>query len=67
MRIELLSDVFLKFKLKRCSTKECCKQCRYVKFEGTMTNWPAQKPTQQHVEHQDATGIQKKNYFCVFF
>ena len=26
-----------KYKLKRCSKKECCKQCRYVKFKGTMT------------------------------
>ena len=25
------------YKLKRCSNKECCKQCRYVKFKGTMT------------------------------
>jgi len=23
--------------LKRCSNKECCKQCRYVMFKGTMT------------------------------
>ena len=22
--------------------KECCKQCRYVKFNGTMTKWPVQ-------------------------
>jgi len=33
------------YKLKRCSEKECCKQCRYVKFKGTMTKWPVQKPT----------------------
>ena len=26
-----------KYKLKRCSKKECCKQCRYVMFKGTMT------------------------------
>jgi len=25
------------YKLKRCSNKECCKQCRYVMFKGTMT------------------------------
>jgi len=23
----------------RCSNKECCKQCRYVKFKGTMTKY----------------------------
>ena len=34
------------YKLKRCSNKECCKQCRYVKFKGTMTKWPVQKKTQ---------------------
>jgi len=28
------------YKLKRCSNKECCKQCRYVMFKGTMTKWP---------------------------
>ena len=35
-----------KYKLKRCSNKECCKQCRYVMFKGTMTKWPVQKLTQ---------------------
>ena len=33
-------------------------------FKGTMTKWPAQKQTHRrthkHVEHQDATDIQKK-------
>ena len=46
-------------KLKRCSNNECCKQCRYVKFKGTMTKWPVQKltrrTTQKHVQHHDAT------------
>jgi len=49
------------YKLKKCSKKECCKQCRYVKFKGTMTQWPVQKQThrttQKHVEHQDVTDI----------
>ena len=54
--------IYQKYKLKRCSKKECCKQCRmYAKFKGTMTKWPVQKPThrttQKHVEHQDATNI----------
>jgi len=57
------------YKLKRCSKKKCCKQCRYVKFKSTMTKWSVQKPThrttQKHVEHQDATDIWKKHWpFC---
>ena len=43
------------FKLRRCLKKECCKQCRHVKFMGTMTTLPVQKQThrttQTHVEH----------------
>ena len=53
-------DAFEKYKLKRCSNKACCKQCRYVKFKGT-TKWPVQKlthrTTQKHVQHHDATDI----------
>ena len=57
--------------MKRCSKKECCKQCKHVKSKGTVTNWPVQKPTnrtlQKHVEHHDATDIWfRKNFFCVF-
>ena len=41
--------------------KECCKQCRYVKFKGTMTKLPVQKPshrtTQKHVENHDTADI----------
>ena len=48
-------------KLKRCLNKECCKQCRYVMFKGTMTKWPVQKltqgTTQKLVQHHDATDI----------
>ena len=48
--LELNEDVFecsgniqvLEYKLERCSMNECCKQCRYVKFAGTMTKWPAE-------------------------
>ena len=57
--------------MKRCSKNECCKQCRQVKFKGTMTKWPVQKPihrtTQTHVEHQDATDIQKKTLIFIYF
>ena len=45
----------LEYKLKRCSNKECCKQCRYVMFKGTMTKWPVQKlaqgTTQKLLQH----------------
>jgi len=34
------------YKLKICSNKECCKQCRYVKFKGTVTKWPVKNNTQ---------------------
>ena len=41
--------------------KECCKQCRYVMFKGTMTKWPVQKRTQGTTQklwqHYDATDI----------
>ena len=44
--------------------KECCKQCRLVKFKGTMTKWPVQKQThrtaQKHAEHQENTCIVSK-------
>jgi len=36
-----------------------------------MTKWHVQKPThrttQKHVEHKDATDIQKKHYYFVIF
>jgi len=53
--------LIFKYKLKRCSNKECCKQCRYVMFKGTMTKWPVQKLTQETtqklLQHHDATDI----------
>jgi len=40
------------------------------KFKGAMTKRPVHRKThrttQKHVEHQDATGIQKKTIFCDF-
>jgi len=36
----------VQYKLKKYSNKECCKQCRYAMFKGTMTKWPVQKLTQ---------------------
>ena len=61
---------YVEYKLKRCSNKECCKQCRYVMFKGTMTKWPVQKLTQRTtqilLQHHDATDIQT-NYIFVFF
>jgi len=57
------------YKLKRCSKKKCCKQCRHAKFKCAMTNRPVQKQThrtkQNHAEYQDATDTQNKT-FCVF-
>jgi len=55
------ADIHILYILTRCSNKEYCKQCRYVKFKGTMTKWPVQKlthrTTQKHVQHHDATDI----------
>ena len=52
----------------RCSREECCEQCRYFKFKGTLTKWSVQKPThrttQKYVELEDATDIQKKPFVC---
>jgi len=52
-------SVIIKYKLKRCSNKECCKQCKYVMPKGTMTKWPVQKltqgTTQKLLQHHDAT------------
>jgi len=57
-----------KYKLKRCLKKECCKQCRHVRFKGTMTIWPAHKQThrttQKHIDHQYAIDIDKKLFLC---
>jgi len=51
--------------------KECCTQCRHVRFKGTMTKWSVQKQThrtaQKHAEHQDATDIQNKTRFLSDF
>ena len=56
-----ITQAFTQYKLKRCLNKDCCKQCRYVKFKGTKTKWPVQKLTkrtaQKHVQHDDATNI----------
>jgi len=54
--------------------QECCKQCRYVKFKGTMTKWPVQKQTHktaQNTQNTQNTKTQQtfsenKNMFCVF-
>ena len=40
-----------KCKLKRCTKKERCKQCRYVMFKGTMTAWPVEKPTHRTTQN----------------
>ena len=52
---DLICNDQILYKLKKCSKKEFCKQCRYVKFKDTMTKWPVQKPThrttQKHIQH----------------
>ena len=59
-----------KYKLKRCSNNECCKQCRYVKFKGTMTEWPVQKNNTQNDTKTRTTSWRnrqlEKLYLCVF-
>ena len=56
----------------RCSNKECCKQCRYVKFKGTMTKWPLQKlliglhkdtPIINNMSHTFDSNVSKHQYF----
>ena len=32
-----INPIEYQYKLKRCSNKECCKQCRYVTLKGTLT------------------------------
>jgi len=58
MSVDMVIDTeIIQYKLKRCSNIEC----RYVKFKGTVTKWPVQKPTHRtthkHEEHHDATNI----------
>ena len=41
-------------KLNRFSRKECCKQCRHVRFKGTLTKWHVKnKRTEQHHKHTE--------------
>ena len=35
----------VKINRKYVQRKECCQQCRQVKFKGTMTIWPVEKQT----------------------
>jgi len=61
--------LMIKYKLKRCAKKECCKQ---FKFKGTMAKGPEQK---QHTEHHKKTcrtskgnrHLEKTIIFGVFF
>jgi len=72
LRLEYLESILV---MKTCflnikKNKECCKQCRYVMFKGTMTKWPVQKlaqgTTQKLLQHHDATdsSIFKEGYKC---
>ena len=35
--------------------KECCKQCRHVKFKGTMPKWPVQNQTHRTAQNTQNT------------
>jgi len=50
--------------IKSCSKKECCKQCRHVKFKGTMTKWPVQKQT--HITAQKQAESQCFYFYFLF-
>jgi len=58
---QLSGSPIFQYKLKRCTNKECCKQCRHVMFKGIMTKWSVQKlaqeTTQKLLQHHDATDI----------
>ena len=62
------------YTLKKCSKKEWCKQCRHVKYKGTMTKWPLHKTNTQNNAKTGRTSIrnrhlQEKNYIlytCAF-
>jgi len=41
----------VEYKLKRSSTKECYKQCRHVKFKGTIAKWPVHKQTHRTTQN----------------
>ena len=57
-------------KLKRFLTIECCKQCRHVKFKGTMTKWPVHKQTHraaQNTQNIKQNIIQNKLFYVFFW
>ena len=56
------------YKLKGCLKKECCKQCRHVKFKSTMTKWPVQKYThaEQHKNTQNKIVFITELYILVY-
>ena len=39
-----------KYRLKRCSKKKCCKQCRQVKFKDTLKIWKYGSNKNKHLE-----------------
>ena len=66
--LSILNKFTLQYEFKRCSKKDCCKQCRYVKYKGNKTKWAVQKPThrttEKHVEHQDAQTFRRRKNYC---
>jgi len=60
--------LYTQYKLKRCSKKECCKQCRYAKLKGTITKWPVQKLTHSDTKTRTTSWRNRhleKNYIFV--
>ena len=58
-------NTMCQYRYKRCSKKDSCKQCRYVKFNGTMTKWPVQKPT--HRTTQKCQYVWRQVYCWFYF
>jgi len=70
LTVFILNTWTWEYKLKRCSKKECCKQCRHVNFKGTMTKWPVHRKThrttQKHAEHTKTQQTFRRNFFLCF-
>ena len=56
---EFYGDGYSVYKLKRCSNKECCKQCRYVRFKGTMTKYMVVVYWCTHITCKYILGVQR--------
>jgi len=55
------------YKLKRCSKKECCKQCRHDKFMGTMTKRPVRRKKKNKAKIHFCWGGVSFFYWILYF